>query len=264
MNDTYECPWCSTLFKAPSTGVIACPNCGGPKPKRIVTEVFERVRETYVYVSTGPTDYYRNPSPTFSEQVYDTFGYKVVSGIFLTGVLAFLVFFLYMWFFHRTGAPKDIDPRYQNIIPTAVATVTPYQDNNPWQNTQWLNTEEALALRTQENAINLAYLERGGAKYTTISVVFISESWQMTKPLGVTEKTVNGTTVKLKINGDEYYLNVYQPFVIKGQENTLFLVDRTGQIWKIDLTSITLVDLETAQNNLPVVISPNPRLNSTY
>lgn len=264
MRNKYECTYCRTLFVEPDSGAIECPNCHGPGPKKIEDLVYERIIVEYRHVQSGPSAYYRHPSPSGTEWLYDTLGYKIVVGIYAIGALVLTALFLYMWFFYRTGAPKDTDPRYQNIIPSAVATVTPYHPYNPWENTVWLSTKEALALRTQENAINLAYLDRGGAKYTNQSVIFVAESWQMVKPLGVTEKTVNGTAVKLKINGDEYHLNTYQPFVIKGQESILYLVDTNGQIWSTSLSENALVDLETAQNSLPVVINPNTKLSPTY
>lgn len=264
MHDTYRCTFCSTLFKEPRAGAITCPNCGGPDPKRIVPETYQRVVETYVYVSTPTASYYRNPQPSRSEWVYDTFGYKVASFLFGGTALVLIGLFIYFWFFYRTGAPKDSDPAYQNMISTPVATVTAYAPpTSPIDNLTWLTTSEALNLRTEENVVNLVYLKRGSSKYATISLVFDS-TWEATKPQGVTELQVTGTFVTMKVNGDKYNLNTYQPFVIAGQDQVAFLVDQNGQIWKKALTTEVFTSLDTVKSSLPAKLEVNPNLNPTY
>lgn len=264
MHDTFECTYCNTVFKEPSAGIITCPNCGGPKPKRIITEVFERVRVEYTHVQSGPTEYYRNPSPTGTTWVYDTLGYKIAS--FLLGGIAVVIvsLFVYFWFFYRIGAPKDSDPAYQNAVNTPVATVTAYAPpTSPIDDLAWLSTSEALDLRTQENVVNLAYLKRGSSKYTTVSLIFDS-TWEATKPQGVTELQVTGTFVTMKVNGDKYNLNTYQPFVIAGQDQVAFLVDQNGQIWKKSLSNEAFASLDAVKSSLPLKLEVNPNLNPTY
>lgn len=264
MHDTYKCKYCSTLFKEPRTDAIVCPNCGAPDPTRIVPEVYQRAVETYIPVPTPTGNYYRNPQPSRSEWVYDTFGYKVASFLFGGTAIVLIGLFVYFWFFHRIGAPKDSDPAYQNMINTPVPTVTAYAPNpSPVDILAWLSTSEALDLRTQENVVNLAYLNRGGAKYTDVSLVF-NQTWEMTKPQGITELQVTGTFVTMKVNGDKYVLNVYQPFVIAGQEQVVFIVDQNGQIWKKILNTTDLLSLDQVQQFLPTKLEVNPNLNPTY
>lgn len=264
MHDTFQCTYCSTLFKEPRAGAITCPNCGGPDPKQIVPETYQRVVETYVYVSTPTASYYRNPQPSRSEWVYDTFGYKVASFLFGGTAVVLIGLLVYFWFFYRIGAPKDTDRAYQNMISTPVATVTAYAPpTSPIDNLTWLTTSEALDLRTEENVVNLAYLKRGSSKYATVSLVFDS-TWETTKPQGVTELQVTGTFVTMKVNGDKYYLNIYQPFVIAGQDQVAFLVDQNGQIWKKALNTEVFTSLDTVKSSLPTKLEVNPNLNPTY
>lgn len=261
----FECRYCGNVFEE-LTNVGACPACGGPKPKQLQPEVRTMMVDRYVYVpaTTRSPEYFTPPEPTFRQRLYLSLGYKVAGGLTAVVVTALVAVFAYFWFFYDLGAPKDSGSAYQNIIPTAVFTVTPYHSQDPWRNTVWLTSEEALALRTQEQVIHLALLDRGGARYTNSSVIFVPGLWQPTKPLGVTEITVSGTSFEITINGFTYSLNVFQPFVIDDQPETIYLVDPNGQIWKTDLENATLYDLEAAQGGLPILISPNPGLSPTY
>lgn len=259
----YQCTYCSTVFKEP-VHVLACPKCGGPNPTKLPTEVFERVTTQYLFVDSRSGGYYRNPAPSLREQAYFTLGFKVLTGLTITAVLACVVALIYFWYFYNLGAPKDADPAYRNIIPTAMVSVTPYQSNNPWQDTYWLSSSEAASLRDQNQVVNLAYLIRGEARYANQGVVFNPEVWQKTKPLGVSSLTMDGTGLEVALGNYNYYLNIYQPFTIDGQTEKLYLVDEAGQFWTANLINITLVDLEAVKNSLPVVISPNPRLSPTY
>lgn len=264
MHDTFKCKYCSTLFKEPRTGTIVCPNCGAPDPTRIVPEVYQRVVKTYIPVSTPTGNYYRNPQPSRSEWVYDTFGYKVASFLFGSTAVVLIGLLVYFWFFFSIGAPKDSDPAYQNMINTPVATVTAYAPlTSPIDDLTWLTTSEALDLRTEENVVNLAYLKRGSSKYATVSLVFDS-TWEVTKPQGVTELQVTGTFVTMKVNGDKYNLNTYQPFVIAGQDQVAFLVDQNGQIWKKALSNEAFASLDSVKGSLPLKLEINPNLNPTY
>jgi len=261
----YECRYCGNVFEN-LTRVGACPACGGPQPKRLKKDVEEVIVEKYVYIQATPrvSAYYTPPEPTFIQRIYGTFGYKVVFGGIMLAATSLVIWFLYFWFFYRTGTPKDSDPKYQNIIPTAVASVTPYIDDDPWRDTIWITSDEALTLRENTQVVNLAWLGRGEARYTNKSIVFSSDVWQKTKPLGLTELKIDGTGFQTNINGYRYYLNIFQPFVINGQPKVVYLVDSRGQIWKIDSDDIKLVDLESAQNSLSIQISPNPRLSPTH
>jgi hypothetical protein len=145
-----------------------------------------------------------------------------------------------------------------------VATATERVEIDVWAGVEWLNSEEALDLREQEQVVNLAYLDRGGAKYHPDKSVRFGDNWVMKKPLGVSNLTLNGTNFEMVVNGDEYSLNVYQPFVIDDQPEVIYLVDDHGQVWMIDWSPGILVDLEIVQEELQLKLLPNSNLSPTY
>ena len=261
----FECRYCGNVFER-LTNVGACPACGGPKPKRLQPEVRTMIVDRYVYMpaTSRSPEYYTPPQRTFKQQAYSTLGYKLVAGFTALTVIVFVAWVAYSWFFYRTGAPKDTDPSYQNIIPTAVASPTPFVHEDLWSNTNWLTSNEVMALRTQEQVIHLAFLNRGEAKYTNQSVIFDTNRWSRTIPQGVSEFDLSGTSVTIMVNGFEYHLNVLQPFVIANQPQTIFIVDLDGEIWSIDMVRANLVDLQTAQSSLPIIITPNGDLSLSY
>ncbi|KKU33369.1 hypothetical protein A3K29_05510 [Candidatus Collierbacteria bacterium RIFOXYB2_FULL_46_14] len=261
----FECRYCGNVFEK-LTDVGACPACGGPKPKCLQPEVLTMIVDRYVYMpaTSRSPEYYTPPQRTLKQQAYSTLGYKLVVGFTALAVTAFVAWFAYLWFFYDLGAPKDADPSFRDYIPTSVASPTTYVIENPWSNTIWLSSSEALALRTQEQVIHLAYLSRGEAKYTNQSAIFDANSWSRTTPLGVSQLSTSGTGVTITVNGSEYHLNILQPFVIANQPQTIFIVDLTGQIWSVGVASANLVDLQTAQSRLTVTITPNGDLSLTY
>lgn len=261
----FECRYCGNVFEK-LTDVGACPACGGPKPKHLQLEVRTMIVDRYVYVpaTSWSPEYYTPPQRTFKQQAYSTLGYKLVAGFTALAVTVFVAWFIYLWFFYDLGAPKDSDPGYRNFIPTAVASPTTYVHNDPWGETNWLTSSEVMALRTQEQVIHMAYLNRGEAKYTDQSVIFDAKGWSRTTPLGVSQLATSGTGVTIKVNGFEYHLNTLQPFVIANQPQNIFIVDLKGHIWSIDMANVNFVDLQTAQSSLPVTITPNGDLSLSY
>ena len=149
---------------------------------------------------------------------------------------------------------------------TAVATATQRTTTGPWENLSFLSNQEANGLRSESQVINLAFLSRGQALYNQKSIAFDTQIWRETTdvPLGISELTMNGTDYKIKVKNFEYYLNVYQPFVLDEQPNICFVVDSNSKIWILDAEQVKLVDVETAQLSLPVNIAPNPKLSPTY
>ncbi|PIZ24152.1 hypothetical protein COY48_04510 [Candidatus Collierbacteria bacterium CG_4_10_14_0_8_um_filter_43_86] len=262
----FECRYCGNIFEK-LTDIGACPACGGPKPKRLQPEVRTMIVDRYVYMpaTARSPEYYTPPQRTFKQQAYGTLGYKLVAGFTVLTVAAFVVWFAYFWFFYRNSDLRDSNPALRNTVPTAISiTVTPNVSSNPWLDGQWLTSQEALGLREQTNVINLALLTNGQAKYRTDSLVFDRKVWIQFRPFGLTEASVSGTTVALKINGEHYFLNIYQPFIIEGQWDYVYVVDETGRVWRIAMAQANLVDLPAAQNSLPVIITPNEDLSLSY
>lgn len=268
MHDTFKCKYCSTLFKEPRTGTIVCPNCGAPDPTRIVPEVYQRVVETYIPVSTPTGNYYRNPQPSRSEWVYDTFGYKATIASVLVVVIAFSLWAFY-WLSFRYDNISKPDPNNISKVPTSsIMTPTEVVYNDPYVDIVWLTNDEFSILTKQENTINLVQLKNGQAIYAKqVSSTFNESVWQMTRPLGVSDVTIsstNNTAVNMKINGYWYNINIYQPFVIAGLDSLIFIVDKDGQIWMKNFSMQNLVSLEVARSSIPMTINPNENLTPTY
>lgn len=256
----FECPYCASVFEhVTETG--SCPACGAPKPKRLQPEVQVVVVDRYLYVESR--DYYAPPQPTVTQRAYSSLGYKIVSTLSIATLIVVVVALVYFWNFYQVNVPNDSDPSLQYTVPTSVSTPTAYTTINLWTQTKWLSSDEALSLREKSQVVNLAYLDRGQAKYADGSLV-LNESWEQFKPLSVTSLDLHGSSIELTVNGDKYFLNIYQPFVIHGQPEYVYLVDQNSQIWRLNSNHVTLTNLDTVHNSLSVDIAPNPKLSPTY
>lgn len=261
----FECRYCGNVFEKLTTRG-ACPACGAPKPERLQPEMQTVVVREYVYVNETPRAraYYAPPSPSFKQQAYNTFGYRVVTVGFLLIVALLVASFVY-WLNYRISPPASTDPSYQLKFPTALPTATPVASENLWEKEVWLTSEEARGLRVWENVVNLAYLEKGGALYSAgHSFAFAESVWVKSKPLGLTELTVTGTSVQLKAGGYPYTLNVLQPFILASQPTKVNVVDAQGSVWQADLAVITTASINDVISGLTVKILPNPNLSLTY
>lgn len=190
--------------------------------------------------------------------------------IYVYGVLALSVgFVLYVayWLFFTGPRTRLSDPVLQTAIPTAIGSPTPRVIVDLWSGHEWLSAADARNLRGQENVINLAFLEDGSAKYSaSYSVVYSGEApWEKAgKPIGVSELSVEVTSVTLTANGQQYTLNVWQPFVLSQNPTQVFVVDATGQLWRAPLAALTLQPLAEVVESLPTMIAPNQNLSFTY
>lgn len=192
---------------------------------------------------------------------------RILARLFKFGlVLALLggIFWVIYWFQYRGSMPEISNPSQQHILPTIEPSATPILNTNPWQNEYWLSSAEALLLREEENVINLAYLEGGGAKYSTDSSLIFSDGWQEIKPIGMSELSVSGTATTFVLNGQKYDLNTYQPFVDSGNSEFIYMVDVNSKTWRINANSVRIVSVEKAINMLTFTINPNPNLSFTY
>ncbi len=261
----FECGYCGNVFEQLTT-IGACPACGGPKPKRLQPEVQTVIVREYVHINETPrhSSYYAPPRPSFKQQAYNTLGYRLTTAIFILLVVILAISFVY-WLNYRVSPPATSDPSYQLKLPTALPTATSVVENNPWKDEAWLTSVEAISLRTQENVLNLAYLEKGGVLYSKEhSFAFNDATWVESKPLGLTELTLTGTAVQLKAGGYSYTLNVLQPFVQASQPNMVVVVDAQGSVWQADFSSLTITSVNNVVSGLTIQIFPNPNLSTTY
>lgn len=254
----FKCRYCESVF--PTLGTRGtCPNCGGPGLKQVDPEVVTK----YVYVS----DYYvppvtYNPVRFTRRWAYNTFGYRFVTAMLFVLLVVVVGSFVY-WLSYR--APRAPQPD-RLALPTAVSTPTNVPDTNSWRDEKWLDAKETRLLREKENVINLAYLDRGEAKYSKEhSFVWYPENpWVQTRPLGVTELTVSGTSAQIKAGGYAYTINALQPFVLASQPSKVNVVDVTGNVWQADLALLSIASLDDVVSGLSITIAPNPNLSVTY
>ncbi len=168
--------------------------------------------------------------------------------------------------FFRLGPATPLsNPLSRYFVPEVKPSATPITDTNPWLSEAWLSSSEANALRETENAINLAYLSDGQALYSKDhSVILTNEEWTKAKVLGLENMTVDATSIRFVIKGNDYTLNIYQPFVTAEYPNRVYIVDSLGVIWGLDLAKVSLVSIQSAVEVLPMQIAPNPDLTFTY
>lgn len=182
--------------------------------------------------------------------------------VFLAIVVA--VLWLVYWFLYVGPRPAISNPAQQHVIPTLEPTATAITNANPWQNEEWMSPAEALALRSQANVINLAYLSGGGAKYSRNHSLNLSTGWQEIKPLGMSELSVTNTSISFKLNGQKYTLNTYQPFVNGENPQYVYIIDLNGRTWRAAVSEVRIASLDEAISTLPMMINPNPDLSFTY
>lgn len=194
----------------------------------------------------------------------------VTRRIWVYSMLALSVsFVLYMayWLLFTGPRTKLSDPSLQVTMPTVVGSPTPRAIVDLWVGHEWLGSNEARELRTKENVVNLAFLDDGSAKYSKkYSLVFTGDiPWEKAgKPYGVGELSVTITAVSLTAHGQQYILNVWQPFVFSENPTEVYVVDTAGQMWRAPLANLTLVSLAQVVGSLPAPIAPNPNLSFTY
>lgn len=192
---------------------------------------------------------------------------RIISRLFKLGLI--LVFFAGIiwavyWFQYYGPRPEISNLERQHTLPTLEPTATALVNTNPWQNEEWMSSAEALNLRLQTNVVNLAYLQGGGAKYSRNHSLILTSVWQEIKPLGMSELSVEGTSIAFRLNSQKYVLNTYQPFVDAENPSYIYVVDLNGRTWRTNVDLIEVVLLEDAVNSLPIVINPNLNLSFTY
>ena len=260
----FKCSYCECVFQTLGDSGT-CRNCGAPGMKQVKPEVVTKIVTQYVYVPVRdyyvpPTTY--NPVRFTRRWAYSTFGYRFVTAILFVLIAVVVGSFVY-WLNYRAPTVPQPD---RLMLPTALPTPTSVPDTNPWRDEKWLGVEETRALREKENVVNLAYLDRGEAKYSAeYSFAWYPEiPWVQARPLGVTELTVSGTSAQIKSGGYAYTINVFQPFVLASQPAKVNVVDAKGNVWQADLASLSIAALDDVVSGLSVTIAPNPNLSVTY
>ncbi|OGM26755.1 hypothetical protein A2962_03115 [Candidatus Woesebacteria bacterium RIFCSPLOWO2_01_FULL_39_61] len=257
----FECKYCASVFERLAEGGN-CPKCGGPGPKQIQPEVVEVVVKEYVYVQPPSTSSYYVPTRLNPVQsTYSKLGYQLATTLFVIGLIVLIVIAVYVFTYR-----SPIRQTGEYSLPTAAPSPTAVPETNPWRNELWLSPEEARELRDEANVVNLAYLERGNASYSAEHSFAFSEAdpWKEVTSLGITEITVNGTSVLIEAYGYEYNLNVYQPFVVAQQSDKVFVINTKRVVWAADLTNLAIVSNDEAEEELPFSIEPNQNLSFTH
>jgi hypothetical protein len=187
---------------------------------------------------------------------------RLVVVLLVIGILLYAGF----WFLHVGPLPANSNPEQQNILPTVVSSPTAMVNTNAWSNEMWMTANDAQSLQKKENVINLAYLQAGGAQYSqNHSITFKPEMpWQQMKPLGITTLSVTNTAIQFSANGYTYVLNVYQPFVLAENPDTVIIVDGKGAIWQAQVFALKIVSVEEVLQTLPITVNPNSGLTFTY
>jgi hypothetical protein len=179
-------------------------------------------------------------------------------------VLVGIVFLTFGWIAWNSfqGLPTQADPALRNLAPTPMSQPGPRQDGSPLQEVTWLTPEEAAALRSQENVINLVLIEGNNPRYAQGLTIILDDSWSQVQPLKVSRMGVQGTSISLTTaSGEDFVFNMYQPFVFTDMPTMVHLVDQEGRSWSKQLLEVTIVSLEEGRQSLPVTVNVNPQLS---
>ena len=182
------------------------------------------------------------------------------------GILASWIIYWLLWI-----GPRTYLSHYSQrlAIPTIQPTATSRLIGNRWDNHSWLSHEDARALRSQVDVINLAYLKSdGSAQFSTgYSASIEEQAWvKFHRPSfpQLTHSSTTSTQVIVDISGQRFNLNIFQPFTHQDHPQQILIIDSTGQVWQADIELVGLTNLEVAKANLTISIPPNPNLSFTY
>jgi hypothetical protein len=193
------------------------------------------------------------------------------------GRLSFIVSFLVVGFWAvgsliylsmLWGPKPDIaNPNLRVEIPTKLPTTELKPEATFWELHSWLSAEEAIALRQQQNVVNLAWIKDGAAYYSsTSSFSFEGASnvkWQRANTIGFESTLLEGTRNTFSYTGNEYTLNVFQPFMVDNSDY-VFVFDSKGQLWVTSLKTIPEETLEAVRSKLPFRLAENSQLSLTF
>lgn len=163
------------------------------------------------------------------------------------------------------GPPgESTDPRHQNEIATPAPTVAEHAATFPWQSWSFLSPAEAMSLRVKANVVNFAILSRGEARYSRdFSLQFVESSpWVRARGANIQTLAISGTSVAFTSAGQDYVLNVLQPFIPETSSQTVYIVSQKGELWQAELSAVAFIKLNEVR--LPVGILPNGDLSFTY
>lgn len=198
-------------------------------------------------------------------QVLDRFLRRVMIACIALGLTLLVALgFYYAFIYYGTKSPFT-DPRHQVEVFQPAPTLGPRVINDPWVDPSynWASIEEAQALRRQAQVINLAILSTGNVRYSRDKSVSFNggkEPWQRSNPFGLQTLSVEGTAVQFSLSGFTYNLNVLQPFMVRSEPGTIYVVDPKGQVWKAPDT-VGIVPLDQVKTQ---PIGVNPELSLSY
>jgi hypothetical protein len=175
--------------------------------------------------------------------------------LFLAAVYAYI----FVWPVYGPGDLTNDQPlpSVEPVIGLVPTDIDSFMDSHG----PWLSSTESLALREQSGVRNLALLRSNGLSYSGQSVAFIGkEPWQKTStPPQITGVELRDTGLIVKNQaGDRYTLNITQPFMLEGNLEQVFVIDRDRQLWSANVADLQFVNSETVSDaGLPV----NPNLS---
>lgn len=186
--------------------------------------------------------------------------YPMVSTVSVVGIIFFL-FLVADAFASFVQGPEDplTAPIHLVEAPSAVVIEATGESQLPWWDTaidSWLTSQESVALREETNVVNFVLLHADEVRYATYQSFKFDDQWEQRRPYFVDAVAVEGTAVVIEIAGQQFNLNVYQPFTWKSSPDTIVMVDDQGTLWTVAAGEV----LPMTGFELPVVINANPDL----
>lgn len=268
MNVEYKCRYCAAIFEKKSDRGL-CPNCGAPEPApyKLPVEIKIVYVERPASIRSDYKPYYIPESPSPKAWLYSTFGFRIASVLLI--VVAIALFLLFVGAL-RIGLPGALNSEeLRQTAPTAVIiatlepTPTAAQEDLLKEVNGWYSPSESMALREQENVVNLIVLDPDEVKVASSQTVQLDETWNQERPFFVEAvSVVEDTAVIVQIGGKQYHINAYMPFISKSVPTILVMVDHEGTLWTLSADKAILIN--ASEVDLPVTINPNSSLEIAF
>lgn len=256
----YECNFCGSVFEK-RTDRGACPCCGGPNPSRQLGNPILWQGLYLEGVNKNAETYYTPIEPDLKSRIFKTFGFKLTLIVGLVALAAMIYLFTLAF---KVGEQSSLSNEQLLKIPPTIEAIQPaIEIEDEWFESNfrnWLDPSEALKLREMSNVTNLVVLGVDEVKISTDKTLELDESlWEQKKPYFLEAMTIKGTEVKVRIDQNTYYLNMYQPFIWSGAENQVSMVNSEGFVYTLKNVKQAKV-LDVTEVNPPIEINPNTQL----
>lgn len=157
------------------------------------------------------------------------------------------------------------DARSREEVPApTIVSVTAVADLSWWEQAvpEWLTSQEAAQLRDQENVINFTVLHADQVLYADNLSLQLTEEWTQQRPYFVEAASVNGTAAIVQISGQQFHLNIHQPFIWRSDPSVVLMLDQNGRLWTLGENLAVLIPIEGI--TLPLMVQPNPELELSF